>query len=96
MSTKVLQDAILERSRLYAEALERLQRLASPESEDEVYTLTSLLCEAVEVVKCARRLVDGRTPSEIHAAFGAPGDFGYEHPIGAALYAVYSAKSVTT
>lgn len=38
---------------------------------------------------CLRRLVKGRTLREVHDAFGAPGDFGYSHPIGKALRKIY-------
>jgi hypothetical protein len=38
------------------------------------------------------RLVKGRSAREIHEAFGSPGDYGYDTPIGAALYAIYQAK----
>jgi hypothetical protein len=30
---------------------------------------------------------------EVHRAFGAPGDYGYEKPEGKALYALYKAAS---
>lgn len=49
----------------------------------------TLLREAEELVRCLRRLVGFCTPDDIHKAFGAPGDFGYETPIGAALAKVY-------
>ena len=52
-----------------------------------------LLREAVEMTGCMRRLLAGRTIDEIHRAFGAPGDFGYETPIGAALAAAYRGGS---
>lgn len=47
------------------------------------------LHEAVFLVSILRRLVRGLSVAEIHAAFGAPGDFGYETPIGAALSDLY-------
>jgi hypothetical protein len=50
------------------------------------------LREALELVGCLRRLIAGRTVAEIHKAFGAPGDFGYETPIGDALYQLYQGK----
>lgn len=49
--------------------------------------------EAAELVRCLRRLLAGRTVEEIHRAFGAPGDFGYETPIGDALARVYGVRS---
>jgi hypothetical protein len=45
------------------------------------------LNNASELVRILARLVEGRS---IHQAFGAPGDFGYDTPIGAALSAYYS------
>ena len=88
MSTDLV-DAIYERSRDYRDAIDRLRELASAETENEVYDLTMLLREAVELVGCLRRLVPERTTREIHRAFGAPGDFGYETPIGDALARLY-------
>lgn len=35
------------------------------------------------------RDVRGRTVREIHEAFGAPGDFGYDTPLGDALASLY-------
>lgn len=84
-----LENALLERERGYADAIARLCELAPPEIENEVFELTVLLCEAIEVARCGRRLLRGRTVREVHAAFGAPGDFGYETPIGDALAKLY-------
>lgn len=84
-----LVDALLKRERAYADALERLRALAPPETEDEVHELTRTLRDAVEMSRCLRRLVPGRTVEELHGAFGAPGDFGYETPIGHALAVLY-------
>lgn len=36
--------------------------------------------------------VKGRNAAEIHAAFGAPGDFGRETTIGAALARTYGGR----
>lgn len=46
---------------------------------------------ALEYIACLRRLLVGRSLREVHDAFGAPGDFGYEHPVGMALAEIYSA-----
>ncbi len=86
---EALCDAIAERERLYAEGIDRLREIASDESRNEVYDIACLLREAIELTRCLRRLVPDRTVSEIHRAFGAPGDFGYETQIGAALARVY-------
>lgn len=84
-----LAQAIYSEERRFAAAIDRLRELAPPETENEVYDLTSTLRTAVELVRCLRRLVGDRTAREIHAAFGAPGDFGYETPIGEALSRLY-------
>jgi hypothetical protein len=84
-----LHAAIETRVREYNTAIDRLRELASDESESEVYELTALLREAVELARCLRRLTQGRTTAELHNAFGAPGDFGYGTPIGSALDRVY-------
>lgn len=84
-----LQLAIETRVREYSTAIERLRELASDDTETEVYELTASLQEAVELARCLRRLTNGRTVAELHSAFGSPGDFGYNTPIGAALARVY-------
>lgn len=40
--------------------------------------------DAAELICVLARIVDGKP---LERAFGAPGDWGYNHPIGAALYA---------
>jgi hypothetical protein len=47
----------------------------------------------VELVRCLRRLLAGRSVDEVHRAFGAPGDFGYETAIGDALSRVYRGEA---
>lgn len=84
-----LVDALAQRERRFVEALDRLRELASGETENEVCDLTRTLRDAVELTRCLRRLVPGRTANEIHRGFGAPGDWGYETPIGNALACLY-------
>jgi hypothetical protein len=84
-----LEAAINKREREYAAAIDRLRELASEEAENEVYDITFLLRESIALAGCLRRLARGRTARELHEAFGAPGDFGYETPIGEALASVY-------
>lgn len=84
-----LADAIAKRERLYRDGIDRLRELAPAAAENEVHEITSLLREAIELAGCCRRLTHGRTAREIHDAFGAPGDFGYENEIGAALARIY-------
>lgn len=81
--------ALEQRACEYSAALERLGELAD---EVEAYELTCQLREAVELVRCLRRLVSGLNVQEIHRAFGAPGDFGYQTPIGAALARLYAPR----
>jgi len=92
MGLSPLADAIYKEERRFSDAIDRLRKLASPESENEIYDLTSTLRTAVELVRCLRRLVPGLTAQEIHAAFGAPGDFGYETPLGETLARIYQGE----
>jgi hypothetical protein len=92
MGLSPLADAIYKEERIFSDAIDRIRALATPESENEVYDLTSTLRTAVELVRCLRRLVPGLTVQEIHAAFGAPGDFGYETPLGETLARIYLGK----
>jgi len=46
--------------------------------------MRSLTGEHIELEEC----VD--VHKRVHAAFGAPGDWGYDHPIGKALHRLYS------
>lgn len=84
-----LPNVLSEQARAYSDALERLRDLASPDAEEEVYRLTRELRTAVTLVGCLSRLVEGVSTREILEAFGAPGDFGYETPIGDALARAY-------
>ncbi len=84
--------ALTTRERAYADAIDKLRTLATDQTENEVYDLTSTLRDSIEVARCARRMLTGRTVREVHQAFGAPGDWGYETPIGAALSDLYQGK----
>jgi hypothetical protein len=84
-----LTKAILQCERDSRDAIDRLRELAPDKDWEEVGTLVHELRTAVALVGCLRRLAEPRTPDEIHRAFGAPGDFGYETPIGEALARVY-------
>ena len=83
---KALVDALSKRQRDIRDLADRL-----PDDSDDARHDLALLREIAELVGCLRRLVDGRTATEIHKAFGAPGDFGYGTPIGDALAKVYRA-----
>lgn len=86
---RALIEALNKSSNRFSYDLERLTDIAPPDKVDEVDTLTRELRDAVEFTRCLRRLVPELTAGQIHRAFGAPGDFGYETPIGAALADIY-------
>jgi hypothetical protein len=48
------------------------------------------LGEAVRLIHALHFFVKEAPISEIHRLFRAPGDWGYETPLGAALYRLYS------
>lgn len=48
---------------------------------------------SVRLLDVLRALVEKATPQEIHRAFGAPGDWGYDTPLGDALYRFYQQPS---
>lgn len=82
-----LDTALEQRARDYSDALDRLRDTA--ENDADAWRALRDLREAVELVRCLRRLTRGRTVAELHDAFGAPGDFGYESAIGDALSRTY-------
>lgn len=92
---KPLVAALYQRERDCAEAIDRLRSLATDDTENEVHDLTATLREAVVLVGCLRRLVASRTTRELHTAFGAPGDFGYETPLGDALASLYRGEAAS-
>lgn len=59
------------------------------EPREEPESPSATLRDAVELMAVVRRMIVGRSVREIHAAFGAPGDWGYETKIGAALSKLY-------
>lgn len=78
------------------EAIDRLRDIATDEADEdeevpreEVYRLARHLRGSVDLLGCLLRLLPGRTLTELHAAFGAPGDWGYDTPIGDALARLY-------
>ena len=52
--------------------------------------------ESVQLLAVLRALVEKASVQEIYRAFGAPGDWGYYAPLGAALYRLYSEKETST
>lgn len=93
---RALVEALNKSNNRFVYDLERLRDLASTEAVDEVDSLTRDLRDAVEFSRCLRRLVPELTARQIHRAFGAPGDFGYETPLGAALHDIYRAPQPDT
>ncbi len=83
----LLVDALAKREKDYRASLDTVRELGDHEHTAAAATWT--LREAIELVGCLRRLVRGRTVRELHAAFGAPGDFGYDTLIGDALAKIY-------
>lgn len=97
LHNEALQAAIQKQEHVYQKAIDQLRGLASDTTlENDVYELTRQLGEAIFLVHCMRRLISGRSAVEIHKAFGAPGDFGYEHPIGGPLAELYRAPAERT
>lgn len=88
-----LEKAIDAQENACEEAIERLREIAPDDLENEIYDLTATLRIAVRLSGCLRRLSVGRTPDEILAAFGSPGDWGYETKLGDALYRLYRGES---
>jgi|MudIll2142460700_1097286.scaffolds.fasta_scaffold149551_2 hypothetical protein len=84
---ETLKAALGVRVKAYQAAINRMREAI--ENDPEAWDATQELRESVELVRCLIRLVDGRTVRELHQAFGAPGDFGYESVVGAALDATY-------
>jgi hypothetical protein len=60
--------------------------------EDANEGYTQELKEASELIRVLGRLLAGKS---VHEAFGAPGDWGYDTPIGDALLDVYRANGGT-
>lgn len=56
-------------------------------------SLAEAMRDADGLVGCLRRLASQCTAEQIHAAFGAPGDWGYGTPLGDMLAAVYAGKA---
>jgi hypothetical protein len=82
-----LVDALRKREREYYEALGKLESFA--DEDDEARKSARELREAVEMVRVLRRIVPSCDLKAIHSAFGAPGDFGYDTPVGDALSRLY-------
>jgi hypothetical protein len=86
-----LRIALSKRESAYRSAIDTVERAV--EEDAEAYAAARSLREAVELVGCLRRLLPAASVEQLHRAFGAPGDFGYETPIGDALARVYGLRS---
>ena len=62
---------LAEAIRVHADKVDR----GGPRSRDDDRT-------TAELIRCLARMIEGKT---LYQAFGAPGDWGYETPIGMAL-----------
>lgn len=82
--------ALAKREGEYRAAIDRLRDHV--ENDPGAYDAAVSLREAVALVGCLRRIVPHIDVRDLHATFGAPGDYGYETPIGAALFKVYSGE----
>lgn len=58
-----------------------------PEGADE--SAVNALRTGEHVIAVFARVTATMTPAELHRVFGAPGDWGYDTPLGDALYAAY-------
>ena len=58
-----------------------------PEGADE--SAVSALRTGERVIALFSRVTATMTPDELHRLFGAPGDWGYDTPLGDALYETY-------
>lgn len=83
----VLTDALGKRIADYESVCRDMREMLEC-SDDDVAAMR----EAIELVRVLRRLVALRSVKEVHAAFGAPGDFGYETVIGDALARLYGVR----
>ncbi len=93
MTNAILTDAIQKRERSYRDAIDVLKSIDEDDPDHATASAIQTLREAVELVACLRRLVPGCTVAEVHKAFGAPGDFGYDTPIGDALSSLYRGEA---
>lgn len=84
---EVLTKALIRRTNEYSASLDHIRGVI--ENDPESYDHTVHLREALELTRCLRRLVPHCSLAQIHQAFGAPGDFGYESVIGDALARLY-------
>ena len=61
--------------------------------ENTLASLKNTVRIAVDLIDALKKLARGRTLGELHDAFGAPGEWGYETAFGEALSKFYRAES---
>lgn len=69
---------------LAALATEVRKRAVALRAADEKPLTVGELADDGELLLVLARIIEGRA---LHSAFGSPGDWGYQHPIGAAIRA---------
>lgn len=60
------------------------------DQSDKLDEAAGTMFDAAELVLCLARMLEGK---DVHAAFGAPGDWGYHTAIGQTLYRLYTQPS---
>lgn len=95
--TTSLRSALDKQLRGAREALDELVEVARESGEynddedgEELGQIRDTVRTAIDLIDPLMKLSRGRTMSELHKAFGAPGDWGYETEFGAALSKFYS------
>lgn len=68
---------------------DKAARLQAERDKHDDSETRALLGDAAELARVCARFVEGK---DVHGAFGAPGDWGYGTPIGAALAQHYTRK----
>lgn len=63
--------------------------LEADDGSEEAMRKREAIRTAQTLLECLCALTKGRTMRSIHDAFGAPGDFGYQTPIGQDLRKIY-------
>lgn len=90
MANQKLHDTLRLQETKYQVALDYVVTFI--ERNDGLYEEARILRDAIEVAKATRRIVERLSVAQVHEAFGAPGDWGYDTPIGAALSDTYRGK----
>lgn len=92
-----LEAAVYEEQTKVGQAVDLLRDIADDAEEDEIDDgqydaldqIATDLRMTFALLGCLRRFAREATATEAHKVFGAPGDFGYETPVGDALAKLY-------